>query len=924
MAKLSSTHIYGDLYVDGTISGALSGNASTATTLQTGRTINGTSFNGSSNITTANWGTARTITIGNTGKSVNGSGNVSWTLAEIGAAAATHGTHVSYGGNGSATTVSRSDHTHSYLPLSGGTLTGNVTLQHGTASKEAQYVAKRTDTGVGVFMGVGSGGENHGVYSQKLDKWMVYADGSKIYLQGNADTATKLATTRAIKIGNKSLNFDGSAAITYTLSDIGAAAASHGTHLDLGTTSSTAYRGDYGNTAYKHSQAAHAPSNAQKNSDITKAEIEAKLTGTITSHTHASVNKTFTTTPIYNPSSGILIDFNTNANSGIMAIIKIYGNSYSSNPPIEAIYQFYDYADGDLMQQTGSAISGPAITLKVYRVGGKLKAWFQQPNSYCTFKLEVAYGNNNSTPNVTLSNAAEPTGATQTVTITPNRVYSAAYKPTAADIGAAAASHGTHLTIGTGAGNAAAGNHTHSYLSTSGGQVTGKIYMPASATTTDASHPTQLAYGLLGAYGTLKILGNTDTNIGEDAEYVHIAAGWGLSPAADKGITVHGTYANCFGKRISTEGHSHSSFNIRGDNTITSTSNDTTANWGSYGNSVHWYTATGQLTDQPAQWGYILNIGKTNEVHQIWMTQASGDMFHRGGNANGWSGSWRKLLDSSNWSSYAAPVSHNHTRLTGEVLFPGSGSYTDPWSGTTCCIKGTGNIGCTGGLRANGGVATLAQACGTATSDGATYVALFRYGSNRGICDVGTNGIPGRLYIRSGQGATGSGVSIECAVTNGTNYLQYVSPESGTIALTKHLSDRTRKNNIVYVGSKDSEFTNKDFYDFIRDDLGLATYNYNKEYKTTDTHTKLNFIAQDILYDIEHNCENKVGNLIVQAEDAMEQQGSLSYDPEIYTSVIAGALKESINKIEELEDKNKKLEERLAMLEEKFSALENK
>ena len=65
---------------------------------------------------------------------------------------------------------------------------------------------------------------------------------------------------------------------------------SHGTHLTLGTTSSTAYRGDYGDTAYNHSQTAHAPSNAQKNSDITKAEIEAKLTGTITSHSHTTVN----------------------------------------------------------------------------------------------------------------------------------------------------------------------------------------------------------------------------------------------------------------------------------------------------------------------------------------------------------------------------------------------------------------------------------------------------------------------------------------------------------------------------------------------------------------------------------------------------------------------------------------------------------
>lgn len=71
-------------------SGALSGNATTATTLQTARTINGTSFNGSANITTANWGTARTLTIGNSGKSVNGSGNISWSLSEIGAASSNH------------------------------------------------------------------------------------------------------------------------------------------------------------------------------------------------------------------------------------------------------------------------------------------------------------------------------------------------------------------------------------------------------------------------------------------------------------------------------------------------------------------------------------------------------------------------------------------------------------------------------------------------------------------------------------------------------------------------------------------------------------------------------------------------------------------------------------------------------------------
>lgn len=65
------------------------GNASTSTTLQTTRTINGTNFNGSSSIETSYWGATRTITIGNTIRSVNGSGNLSWSLSEIGAPSTT-------------------------------------------------------------------------------------------------------------------------------------------------------------------------------------------------------------------------------------------------------------------------------------------------------------------------------------------------------------------------------------------------------------------------------------------------------------------------------------------------------------------------------------------------------------------------------------------------------------------------------------------------------------------------------------------------------------------------------------------------------------------------------------------------------------------------------------------------------------------
>ena len=61
-----------------------------AAQLTTARSINGTNFNGTQNITTNSWGTSRTLTIGSTGKSVNGSADASWSLTEIGAAAASH------------------------------------------------------------------------------------------------------------------------------------------------------------------------------------------------------------------------------------------------------------------------------------------------------------------------------------------------------------------------------------------------------------------------------------------------------------------------------------------------------------------------------------------------------------------------------------------------------------------------------------------------------------------------------------------------------------------------------------------------------------------------------------------------------------------------------------------------------------------
>lgn len=115
-----------------TFTGALSGNASTATKLQTARTINGTSFNGSANITTANWGTARNIGIVNsdgTGTavttSVNGSANVNLKLPATIKATLT----------GNATTATKANQltTARTIAISGG-VTGTATSFNGTAN----------------------------------------------------------------------------------------------------------------------------------------------------------------------------------------------------------------------------------------------------------------------------------------------------------------------------------------------------------------------------------------------------------------------------------------------------------------------------------------------------------------------------------------------------------------------------------------------------------------------------------------------------------------------------------------------------------------------------------------------------------------------------------------------------------------------
>lgn len=123
-------------------------------------------------------------------------------------------------------------------------------------------------------------------------------------------------------------------------------------------------------------------------------------------------------------------------------------------------------------------------------------------------------------------------------------------------------------------------------------------------------------------------------------------------------------------------------------------------------------------------------------------------------------------------------------------------------------------------------------------------------------------------------------------------------------------SDRVMKENIEYVGKAKSGLTYEELYNFVKDDLGLATYNF-----IGDDKLRMNFIAQDLLAN-EDGTDNKIGQMIVNPvavpteEEIAEGKPypTLSFDTGMYISVLAGALKEAINKIEQLEVRINELE----------------
>ena len=185
--------------------------------------------------------------------------------------------------------------------------------------------------------------------------------------------------------------------------------------------------------------------------------------------------------------------------------------------------------------------------------------------------------------------------------------------------------------------------------------------------------------------------------------------------------------------------------------------------------------------------------------------------------------------------------------------------------------------------------------------------ALRRWGGATGLILAHYNDSEQGAFVRIGADSSG-GRYFRPLTTDGNIQLGSGNYRWHTIFSVNAVnvsSDRNLKENIKYLqavpntkASVSESITTKDMYDFVKDDLYLAEYNFIGQ-----DDKKLGFIAQDIV-------DTKIGEKITTySQDSEEGKGDnyLGYDTSNYTNVLAGALKEAINEIEKLKEEIKVL-----------------
>lgn len=116
--------------------------------------------------------------------------------------------------------------------------------------------------------------------------------------------------------------------------------------------------------------------------------------------------------------------------------------------------------------------------------------------------------------------------------------------------------------------------------------------------------------------------------------------------------------------------------NFIGRNPIASVSEDTPANWKTFGTGIAYISGNNIVVDSPSNYGIVQNMVYGSEVRQVWFGMYNGDIYHRGGHVtSGWSGTWKKMLDEQTMLDMVYPVGAvyiSYTSTSPAELFGGT------------------------------------------------------------------------------------------------------------------------------------------------------------------------------------------------------------------------------------------------------------
>ncbi|NLL64018.1 MAG: hypothetical protein GX241_07320, partial [Ruminococcaceae bacterium] len=354
-----------------------------------------------------------------------------------------------------------------YLPFSGGTLTGDLSIRTGNTDKYITFDYSGNNTynwRIG-YLGTGTGDANYFTIQSSKSTGGVYFDALRLGLEtlnaqffgtvtaptfsgslsGNASTATTLATAREIN----GTSFNGSANITTarwgTARNIGVVNSdgtgtavttsvngSANVNLKLPSTIKASLTGN-ASTATKLQTArtiAGVSFDGTANINIPFANLASKPTtlagyGITDAYTKAEVDGLAKYIGGYSYSNGFLVKTNVARTENSMLVLHIKGNSYGGRVPINTLVQVYNYVSSDAIINTGALNNGYKINeVKAFYYDNLVYFWVPQQTSFMTMTFQLLKAEGQVNRVVSVSNSAVPTtGVEKMVTITPRTAW---------------------------------------------------------------------------------------------------------------------------------------------------------------------------------------------------------------------------------------------------------------------------------------------------------------------------------------------------------------------------------------------------------------------------------------------------------------------------------------------------------------------